>query len=150
MLQDKEHKDLWRSLSSQQLREHQQQVARLEANLSELKQELNDRPEKPVVKYIGADELEAANDETSRAFRSRLRSYQTLAEILALHRERTPERCACGQPFGDCKVAQILSQHQAFTDWVDDQVSRLNSHSSCDLPTNFPARFNPRWRRSAT
>jgi hypothetical protein len=147
MQKDKEHIGLWRALAIQREHEHNREASRLEAQLKELRQELQDRPEKPVIKYIDADKITTAEEEKSRAFRSRLRSFQALAQILALHRERSPGRCQCGQAFLDCRVAQILYSYQAFMGWIDDQLTRLRRHGACDLPDDFPARFDPRWRR---
>ena len=147
MQKDKEHIELWRSLVARRQREHGREVKQLEAQLDCLRQELDDRPEKHVVKYIDADILEAANQEKSRAFRSRLRAYQALAEILALHRERTPGHCQCGDSFPDCQVAQILYGYQNFTHWVDDQIIRQRRERISDLPADFPARYDPRWKR---
>jgi len=147
MQKDTEHIALWRELAAQTQREHDREAARLQAQLGELRQELEDRPEKHIVTYIDADELATARDEKTRAFTARLRAFQTLAEILALHRERTSGHCQCGAPFADCKVAQILYGNDTFTRWIDDQVSRLQLYRDCDLPGNFPARFDPRWRR---
>jgi hypothetical protein len=70
-----------------------------------------------------------------------------LAEILAPHRERSPGRCQCGQPFSGCQIAQILYGYQTFMRWVDDQVVRLRRDRICDLPDDFTARFDPRWER---
>ena len=147
MQKDTEHIELWRSLVTRREREHNRKVNQLQAELGLLSQKLDERPEKHVVKYIDADLLERANDEKSRAFRSRLRAYQELAEILALHRERTSGRCQCGDSFPDCRVAQILYGYKNFMQWVDDQIIRLRREGTCDLPDNFPARFDPKWKR---
>jgi hypothetical protein len=81
---DKEHIALWRALAAQTQREHDREAGRLQAQLDGLRQELEDRPEKHIVTYVDADELATARDERSHAFRARLRSFQTLAEILTV------------------------------------------------------------------
>lgn len=65
------------------------EIVRLRAQLAAAQQELDERPErKEVVKYIGEDEIRAAEEESQRAFASRQPAWQAWSEIQCLHRER--------------------------------------------------------------
>jgi hypothetical protein len=121
------------------------EVERLKAQLAAARQELDERPEKEVVKYIGEDEINAAEEERQRAFASRQRAWQALSEIHSRHRERNEGQCQCGRPFDKCGDAQIIAGYPAFTNWLTAELARLRRHLDCALPASHPARFDPRW-----
>jgi hypothetical protein len=142
---DADHIELWRELINSRVGKLGGEIRQLKDQLAAAQQELDERPEKEVVKYIGEDEIRAAQEEAQRAFASRQRAWQALSQIQAMHRERNDGRCQCGLQFTKCKEAQIISGYPALIDWVKDELARLNCGLDCDLPDKHPARFDPRW-----
>ncbi|HUZ53113.1 MAG TPA: hypothetical protein VMU94_11370, partial [Streptosporangiaceae bacterium] len=105
MQRDRAHIDLWRSLSRFEQRQHDAEVSRLGIQISQMEEELRDRPEKIVERYVGQDEIDEANEEAQRAFRSRENAFRALCEVRLIHREGEPGRCRCGQRLDTCKMA---------------------------------------------
>jgi hypothetical protein len=143
---DEDHIELWRTLINERVRELGREIGQLKSQVAAAQQELYERPAKEVIKYLGQDEIRAAQEEGQRAFASRQRAWQALSEIQCLHRERNNGICQCGSRFKECDEAQIVNSYPAFIDWVKDQAERMNRGLSCDLPQKHPARFDPRWR----
>jgi hypothetical protein len=143
---DQEHINLWRGLMSTRVDALRAEISQLKAQLGAAKQELDERPEKEIVKYIGEDEIRAAEEESQRAFASRQRAWQVLSELHRRHRERNNGQCQCGRPFNKCGDAEIIAGYPAFMDWLKAEVARYWRGQPCDLPVAHPARFDPRWR----
>jgi hypothetical protein len=121
------------------------EIVQLRDQLAAAQRELDERPEKEVIKYIGQDEIRAAREEGQRAFASRQRAWQALSEIQCLHRERNNGQCQCGRLFKKCNEAQIIAKYSALMDWVKDELERLKRGLYCDLPEEHPARFDAKW-----
>jgi hypothetical protein len=146
MRSDPEHIELWRSFLERQQQEHQAVVAQLRGRIIGLEQELRERPEKVVERYIDADELQAARAEADRAFRSRQMAWQALVEIRLLHREIDNGMCRCSMRVDRCPIAEIVARYPALARWEKEQYERLRRDESHALPENHPAVLDPRWR----
>jgi hypothetical protein len=147
MERDRVHIGLWRSLSQSHAHAHRTEAARLRSRITELEQELADRPEKEVVSYVGEDEIRGANEEAGRAFRSRERAWQALCEIRVLHRERDEGRCQCGLRIDRCQIAEIVARYPALLKWEAEQIRRLRSNDwrGHMLPDGHPAVLDRNW-----
>jgi hypothetical protein len=146
MERDRMHIDLWRSLSRAQEHDHSTQVERLQGRISELEQELRDRPKEIVERYVDRQELEDARAEANRAFRSRENAWQALCMIHLLHHEREPGRCRCGLRLDRCEIAQIVDRYPGLEKWVKEQYRRLQIGDDHMLPDGHPALIDPHWR----
>jgi uncharacterized protein CbrC (UPF0167 family) len=146
MERDRVHLDLWQSLNRAQQRDHNAEVGRLQKRLSELEQELRDRPKEIVERYVDRQELEDARAEADRAFRSREYAWQALCMIQLLHHERKPGRCRCGQRLDRCEIAQIVDRYPGLEKWVKEQYRRLQDGDDHKLPDGHPALIDPHWR----
>lgn len=143
---DQVHIDLWRTFARARRRAHDAEVQRLRAQLAQKQRELEKRPEKLVELYVGQDELDEAEAEAQRAFRSREHAWQALSEVWVLHREGDPGRCRCGLRLDRCDVAQIIERYPALNDWVKEQFSRRQRGQVHMLPDGHPAVIDPHWR----
>lgn len=142
---DEDHIELWRALLNARVRKLGGEIVHLRSQLAAAQQELEARPEKEILKYVGRDEINAALEEAQRAFASRQRAWQALAEIQCLHRERNNGQCQCGIRFSECKEAQIIARYPALVNWVKGELGRLNRGFDSDLPEKHPARFDFKW-----
>lgn len=142
---DEDHIELWRALLNARVGALRGEIGQLKAHLAAAQHELDEKPEKEVVKYVGQDEIRAAQEESQRAFASRQRAWQALSEIQCLHRERNNGQCQCRRRFEACEEAQIIARYPALMDWVKDELERRNRGLSCDLPENHPVWFDPKW-----
>jgi hypothetical protein len=106
--------------------------------IAEREQELADRPEKIVDKYIDVGELNEARAEAERAFRSRENAWQALVEIRLLHREVDDSKCRCGQRMDRCEVAVIVDRYPGVASWEAEQIARLKRGERHALPDGHP------------
>ena len=139
------HAELWRELARLRQRDHDAAEVRLRNQIAELKRELRDRPTQTVDRWVDRDELEEARREARRAFRSREDAWQALCMVRLLHREGQPGQCRCGLRLDRCKVAQIVDQYPGLEKWEKEQVSRMRSGLTHELPDDHPAILDPRW-----
>jgi len=146
MQMNTEHVKAWEALAERRSVEHAAQVSQLRSEIAQVRQELVNRPEKVVEKYIDAGVLETAQDEAQRAFRSRESAWQALTEVRLLHREVDDAKCRCGQRMDRCPVAQIVERYQGLRRWEEEQVKRLRRGEPHALPDAHPAVLDPRWR----
>jgi hypothetical protein len=145
MERDRRHIELWRSLARVQRRDQDAEAERLRRQILELEQELRDRPEKIVDRYVDRQELEHAKAEGDRAFRSRENAWQALCEVRLIHREGEPGRCRCGQRLDSCKIAQIVDRYPGLEQWERDQYLRLRNGQNHMLPDGHPAVLDRHW-----
>jgi hypothetical protein len=150
---DREHIELWRSFLDARRRAHQREVSQLQDQMSQLQdqiadlqRQLEERPEKVVERWIGTDEITAAETKAQRAYRSREYALQGLTEIRLLHREADGGKCRCGKRFDLCPEAQIVSRYPVLIKWEKDQYERLRRGEPHALPANHPAIVDPHWR----
>jgi len=143
---DPEHIELWRSFLDARQRAHQREVSELWDQIADLRLQLEARPEKIVERWVGTDEIKAAESEAQRAFRTREYAWQGLTEIRLLHREADAGKCRCGERFDQCREAQILGRYPVLVKWEKEQYERLRRGESHALPDNHPAIVDPRWR----
>lgn len=143
---DPEHIELYKALLSAEEREHGNEVTRLNGRIADLERELQERPEKLVERWHGADEIQAATDEQQRAFRSRQNAWQALCEIRLLHREASDGKCRCGKRFKDCPEAQIVGYYPGLARWEKQEWERYKKYEDHALPERHPALTDPRWR----
>jgi hypothetical protein len=141
MQSDPEHIKLWRVLLADRQREHASVTADLKAQMAELEERLRNGP-----RTIGLDQIQAAQDEAQRAFRSRENAWQALCEVRLLHRKDADGRCRCGERFDRCAEAQIVDRYPALVKWENEQYDRLRRGLIHALPDGHPAVLNPRWR----
>ena len=146
MQMNTEHVKAWEALTERLRAEHAAQLSQLRDETAQLQQELVNRPEKVVERYIDADDLEAAQNEAERAFRSRENAWQALSEVRVLHREVGDGKCRCGRRFDRCPVAQIVERYPGVRAWEKEQVQRLRRGDPHALPDAHPAVLDPRWR----
>lgn len=146
MARDRTHIQLWRELANAQRRSLSAEVTGLKNRRSELEQQLRDRPQRTVERYVDQDELETAKAEADRAFRSRENAWQALCEVRLIHREGERGRCRCGQHLERCKVAMIVDRYPGLEKWENEQIRRLRSNRDHRLPDNHPAVLDANWR----
>lgn len=146
MAANRTHIEVWRSLACAQRRDHDAEAARLRRQISELEQKLRERPENIVERYVDQQELEDANAEAQRAFRSRENAWQALCEIRLIHREGESERCRCGERLDNCKIAKIVCHYPGLEAWENEQYRRLRTGQDHGLPDGHPAVLDPRWQ----
>jgi hypothetical protein len=137
---------MYKALLGGQRRAHNREVAQLEERIAGLERELEERPEKPVERWHGADEIQAARDEAQRAFRSREKAFQALCMIRLLHREASHGKCRCGQPYSECEEAELVGHYPALMKWERQQWERHRDYLDCALPDGHPALTDPRWQ----
>jgi hypothetical protein len=141
MQSDPEHIKLWRALLAGRRREHARMTADLKAQMADLEERLRNGP-----RTIGLYQIQAAQEEAQRAFRSRENAWQALCEVRLLHREAADGRCRCGARFDRCAEAQIVDRYPALVKWENEQYDRLRRGLIHALPDGHPAVLNPRWR----
>jgi hypothetical protein len=141
MMANRDHIEMWRALVSKR----NAAVARLQEQVHDLDQELRDRPEKMVDRYIDLDQLQNAQDQADRAFKSRENAWKTLCMVRLLHREGQPGQCRCGQPLNRCKTAELVDRYPGLEKWEKEQVRRFRDHLDHNLPSGHPALIDPRW-----
>ncbi len=146
MAADRKHIELWQALVRDEKRKQDAEVEKLRTQISGLQQELSDRPERVVERYIDLDELRKAQDEAERAFRSREKAWQALCEIRLIHREGNPGRCRCGVRLDSCKIAQIVDRYPGLEKWEKEQINRLRNYEDHRLPDGHPAVLDPTWQ----
>lgn len=115
-----------------------------------LEQELRDRPERVVDRYVDLDKLQLVQAEAERAFRSREHAWQALTEVRLLHREDDDGHCRCGTRADRCPIAAIADRYPALKAWEDEQVDRLRRGESHALPDGHPAVLDRRGAPSMT
>jgi len=146
MLMNTEHVKAWEALTERRSAEHAAQVSQLRGEIAQVRQELVNRPEKVVDRYIDAGVLEAAQHEAQRAFRSRESAWQALTEVRLMHREVDDGKCRCGLRMDRCAVAQIVERYPGLRRWEEEQVKRLRRGEPHALPGAHPAVLDRRWR----
>lgn len=146
MARDRVHTELWRTFAQERDQDHRRKEKQLGSRISQLEQELRDRPVKTEVRYIDAEELEHAQAEAERAFRSRENAWQALCEIRLIHREGETGRCRCGLRLDRCGIAQIVDRYPGLERWEAEQYRRLRNGESHSLPDGHPAILDQRWR----
>lgn len=139
------HIEMWRALARSRKQDHERVEAQLRDQIAQLEQDLRDRPTRIVERWVDQDELEEAHTEADRAFRSRENAWQALCMVRLLHREGQPGQCRCGQRLDRCKTAQIVDRYPALEKWEREQVSRLRSGLTHNLPEGHPALLDRRW-----
>jgi hypothetical protein len=139
------HIEMWKALARSRKQDHERVEVQLRDRIAELEQELRDRPTRTVDRWVNRDELEEAQEEAQRAFRSRENAWQALCEVRLLHREGQPGQCRCGLRLDRCKVAQIVDHYPALEKWEREQVSRLRRGLIHALPEGHPALLDRRW-----
>lgn len=145
MAANRAHIDLWQSLARGRQRNHDATEARLERRITELEQEIRDRPTQTVERYVDRDKLEAAREEAERAFRSRENAWQALCMVRLIHREGQPDQCRCGLRLDRCKVAPIVDHYPGLEKWEKEQVHRLRNGLDHNLPEGHPVLLDARW-----
>jgi hypothetical protein len=143
---DEDHIELWRALLNARVQKLGKEIADLKDQLATARRDLDERPEKEILKYVGEGEIRAAQEEAQRAFASRQQAWRALSEIQCVHRERNNGRCQCGRPFEQCTEAKVLAGYPVLAEWVRSEMERLNRGLPCDLPAGHPARLDSRWR----
>lgn len=136
---DRDHLRLWRELLADHDDQHAREATGLRERIDALEQQLRDRPERVVDRYVDLGELQLARAEADRAFRSREHAWQALTEIRLLHREDDAGQCRCGTRADKCPVALIVDRYPALRAWEDEQVDRLRRGESHALPDGHPA-----------
>lgn len=146
MIADRTHIELWQALARDEKRKHDVEVENLVGRISDLEQELSNRPEKVVERYVDLQVLQEAEAEAQRAFRSRENAWQALCEVRLIHREGEPGRCRCGLRIDKCKVALIVDRYPGLEKWEMEQISRLRMDLDHRLPDGHPAVLDPNWQ----
>lgn len=142
---DRDHIEMWRTLARSRKQDHERVEAQLKARIAELEQDLRDRPTRTVDRWVDRDQLEEARAEADRAFRSRENAWQALCMVWLLHREGQPGQCRCGQSLDRCKTAPIVDHYPGQEKWEREQVRRLRSGLTHNLPKGHPALLDRRW-----
>jgi len=139
------HLEMWTDFARALRRDYRDKEAELRRTVSGLEQQLLDRPEKIVERYIGQDEIDEAREEAERAFRSREMAFRALCEVRLLHREGQPGQCRCGLRLDRCPMAEIVDRYRALEKWEIEQYRRLKAGKTHNLPDGHPALLDPRW-----
>jgi hypothetical protein len=146
MERDRTHIELWRVFLHSQQCDHNAKETLLQTRISDLEQELYDRPERIVERYVDLEELNEARGEARRAFRSRENAWQALCLVRLLHREGLPGECRCGLRLDRCETARIVDHYPGLEKWEREQVRRLRNGYDHNLPDGHPAVLDPRWQ----
>jgi hypothetical protein len=136
---------MWRALARSRKQDHERVEVQLRDQIAQLEQDLRDRPTRTVDRWVDRDELEEARSEADRAFRSRENAWQALCMVRLFHREGQPGQCRCGQRLDRWKTAPIVDHYPALEKWEREQVRRLRSGLSHNLPEGHPALLDRRW-----
>jgi len=145
MATNRVHIELWRTVVRYERQEYDAKETRLRNRISELEQELRNRPEKTVERYVDLQELDEARTEAQRAFRSRENAWQALCMVRLIHREGQVGQCRCGLRLDRCKVAPIVNHYPGLEKWEREQIRRLRNGYDHNLPDGHPAILDPRW-----
>lgn len=146
MAANRKHTELWRSLVQSQKRDHDAHAARLGEEISLLRKQLDERPEKIVERYVDQQELDAARAEAQRAFQSRENAWQALCQVRLIHREGESGYCRCGKRMDNCKIVKIVDRYPGLEAWEKEQYQRLRDGRDHRLPDGHPAVLDPNWR----
>jgi hypothetical protein len=145
---DRDHRRWWRVRLDDQQRLAEEERSRLLARVSEVQAELDKerltRPERLVEKWINQDEIDAAQSEAQRAFRSREMAFQQLSLVRLLHRESVGGRCRCGTPLAKCQTFALLDGYPALMAWEREQLRRYGARVEHALPLDHPLLHDPR------
>lgn len=141
-----EHLTLWRDYVRDLEQEHADVVDGLRRRIQGLEQQLAERPEKIVEKWLNQDIVETAQAEAQRAFRSRARAWGGLLSVRVRHHETVNGRCRCSKPMKDCLDAQTVSLYGGLDKFENEQVALLRQGRRNDLPADHPARIDPKWK----
>jgi len=142
---NRDHIEMWRALARSRKQDHERVEVQLRDQIAQLEQDLRDRPTRTVDRWVDRDELEEARSEADRAFRSRENAWQALCMVRLFHREGQPGQCRCGQRLDRWKTAPIVDHYPALEKWEREQVRRLRSGLSHNLPEGHPALLDRRW-----
>lgn len=140
------HIRMWKTLARSRKQDHEKVEEQLSERITELEQELRDRPTRPVHHWVDRNELEEAHEKAERAYRSRESAWRALCEIRLLHREGEAGHCRCGERLDRCKIAQIVDRYPGLEKWETGQVRRLRAGESHELPDGHPAVLDRNWR----
>lgn len=140
-----EHIPLWQEYVAAVEAEGRQAVAEVEARLARVQEELRQRPERVVEKYINQEDVQAAKDEASRAFRSREMAWRELSAVGILHTELEREKCRCGKSRRLCPEAAIVESVRGLPAWEARQAAEHRAGRPHYLPDGHPALIDHRW-----
>lgn len=121
------------------------EVAAREETISELRQELEERPVQVVYENVDKQVLDNALSEQNRAFRSRDRVLRDMTMLHLLHFELDSGKCRCGKPADDCEERVILDGSRALRAWERHQHEARRRGDPHSLPMGHPGIVDARW-----
>lgn len=132
------HIEMWR----EDLREREEE---LETIITDLRQELLDRPVQSVNVHIDQPILDEAREGAQRAFRSRDSAFVALTRLHMLHFEATADKCRCGRKADDCDERRVLDGSKALRAWEKRQSDARRRGDWSLLPRDHPGVVDARW-----
>jgi hypothetical protein len=146
---DRDHYDVWNARFEAKLarlaQEHQAKVESLEAEISGLTSELEQRPVRVVTENLDRETVREAESERDRAYRARETAFSALSEIHYYHKDRGSNCCSCGRQYSKCETIKILDSYQALNTWEARQFDLRRRGLPHSLPHNHPALHDSRW-----
>ena len=119
-------------------------LAEKDAEIASLREELDQRPVQVVEKWVDGDELRAAHEGATTAYRSRDHAFRQMCLIHIKHHEVSGERCSCGRSIADCDVVGILEGYRALMRWERRQEERRDKGLSHELPWEYVQKLGGR------
>lgn len=141
-----EHLDMWEGYFGATQQKHEAVAEGLRRQLADRDRQLAERPEQVVEKYLNQAEVDAAENEAQRAFRSRQNAWQVLCMIRLRHVELDNGQCRCGRAVAKCEDGLLVRDYPGLRQWERKQVQLLREHRPHALPAGHPALVDPRWR----
>lgn len=115
-----------------------------EAEIAQLRLELDQRPIHVVEKWVDADELEEAHELARRAYSGREHAFRQLCLIHMNHHEVRGERCSCGRSIADCDVVGVVEGYRALLRWERAQEEREERGRPHQLPYEYVRKLGRR------
>lgn len=146
---DREHCEMWAESKRYALEDlterHEKEIARLEAHVETLQEELDNRPVQVVTENLDIEEVQQAHEDAETAYHKREHAFLQLTRIHMLHYEAQVGKCRCGIPTEECDVAWIVDNFRALKNWEHNQTARRRQGRDHMLPANHPGIIDARW-----